>query len=66
MGMMIDMVPDEHDQLLHCIETDIKAMQGPSVPITEELNLRCKYKGLWSVVKAKNILKTHKLLWQEM
>lgn len=24
MGMMIDMVPDEHDQLLHCIETDIK------------------------------------------
>lgn len=20
--MMIDMVPDEHDQLLHCIETD--------------------------------------------
>lgn len=25
MGMMIDMVPDEHDQLLHCIETDIKA-----------------------------------------
>lgn len=27
MGMMIDMVPDEHDQLLHCIETDIKAIR---------------------------------------
>lgn len=53
---MIDMVPDEHDQLLHCIETDIKAR-----PICANYR-RCKYKGLWSIVKAKNILKTHKLL----